>query len=95
MALSMATRNKRITAQYASGATTTQLGAKYGLHFSRISQIVRAEGGTVRGTGARPNLKRRTEVVALRKAGHTYAAIATKLGCTPANVAYIAKSASA
>lgn len=57
-------RNKQILAEYAGGASSQELAGRYQLHVTRISQIIRAQGGVMRmGRPPSDHLERRNHQI--------------------------------
>jgi len=68
----------KIVRLYRAGRTTTQLAAQFAVHRTTVSRAVERAGVPLRGV--RPTKQQIAEMLKLRNAGETYAAIALEVG---------------
>lgn len=87
-------RDEQIRARYERGETCDQLAAAFGVHRSRIGQIVGGRGG--RFPRPRPdNRQRDDEIVRRVAAGERPSAIAREIGINPSRISQIVRAVAA
>lgn len=80
-----ATDTADITARYEAGETTQQIGIRYGISKTRVSDVLRDHGITIRRQGL--TTEQVTEAAALYATGQSLAPIGARFGVSHTTVA--------